>query len=378
MIRLLNANFINYKVDRLDSVAKSLMKIYAVNSYPCLLILSPTGSFIMKDHATTSSVNLFKETIKKAITIIKKEPLEDYYAKFINGNYNQELVKELIIRRQEAGINDNHYIVEKYVDSLEVNELNRYEEVLFILKAGPLLDGRAYKLISINKRLLDSVYKKESALTIQKINERIIENSMNSAIHDKNYSRARLTSNFIMNLNRKDYRDNYRSSQLKLLEYHLAIKDTMNYLNLANNLFDGDLKVDKDSIERYNRKKYEQARSTAFDDAKLNQSGASNTTFKVNISHIDSELNNAAYNFYRLAPKNSSYLNKALGWSKKAIELSPNKAAYYDTMAHLLYKLSFYTEAEIKQQKAIELAVAEKTDHKKFEDELKKIKMRSL
>jgi len=64
-------------------------------------------------------------------------------------------------------------------------------------------------------------------------------------------------------------------------------------------------------------------------------------------------------------------------WSKRSIELSP-KSTFYDTYAHLLYKLKFYDEAESMQRIAVESGRAEKTDTKILEREYEKIKKRSL
>lgn len=50
-------------------------------------------------------------------------------------------------------------------------------------------------------------------------------------------------------------------------------------------------------------------------------------------------------------------------------------AAYYDTYAHLLYRLKLYAEAENAQQKAVELIKAEKKDSKQAQGELVKIKI---
>lgn len=89
------------------------------------------------------------------------------------------------------------------------------------------------------------------------------------------------------------------------------------------------------------------------------------------------ELNNAAYSFYTTGTRNTDHLFRALRWSKRSIELQP-LAANYDTLAHLLYRLGFYTEAESTQQKAVEMAKAEKRELKNLQDQLIKIKKRTL
>jgi hypothetical protein len=89
------------------------------------------------------------------------------------------------------------------------------------------------------------------------------------------------------------------------------------------------------------------------------------------------ELNNGAWNFYLMAADKDEYLIKAMQWSRRSIELSP-KAAFYDTYAHLLYRLKLYDESESMQKKALELSGANKAEIKIFQEEYNKIKQRDL
>jgi hypothetical protein len=107
------------------------------------------------------------------------------------------------------------------------------------------------------------------------------------------------------------------------------------------------------------------------------------TTIRRTISFLYSkdsyatELNNAAWTFYQMAANKNDYLFKAMLWSRRALELSA-KPAFYDTYAHLLYRLKFFDEAEGMQRKAIESAKADKTDTKRFQEEYEKIKKKTL
>ena len=85
----------------------------------------------------------------------------DYDSAYAAGNYSNSFLKNYISKRQQAGFTDNANLIEKYVDSLNIIDLNNYGVVLFILKAGPLADGRAFKLAYINKNITDSIFKTE-------------------------------------------------------------------------------------------------------------------------------------------------------------------------------------------------------------------------
>ena len=71
------------------------------------------------------------------------------------------------------------------------------------------------------------------------------------------------------------------------------------------------------------------------------------------------ELNNAAWNVYQTGTRNSQYLWRAAQWSKRTVDLAP--AAYnYDTLAHLLFPLRFFYEAEAMQQHAVAMAARQR------------------
>ena len=89
------------------------------------------------------------------------------------------------------------------------------------------------------------------------------------------------------------------------------------------------------------------------------------------------DLNNAAWDFYIMGAKNPVQLTKALLWSKRSLELK-EVSAFFDTLAHILYRLGFYSEAEATQLKAIKYAKLEKRNVKTFENELAKIRARTL
>lgn len=75
--------------------------------------------------------------------------------------------------------------------------------------------------------------------------------------------------------------------------------------------------------------------------------------------------------------KSPNHLTKAMLWSKRSVALKPT-SAYYDTLAHILYRLGFYAEAESTQVEAIECAKSEKRDYKNLQAELIKIKTKAL
>ena len=98
------------------------------------------------------------------------------------------------------------------------------------------------------------------------------------------------------------------------------------------------------------------------------------------VSSVAATLNNAAWDVYTLGIRNTNSLIKALLWSRRAIELSPS-AGFYDTMAHIMYRLGFIDEALLNQDKAVALAVSAKqgqADIDKLRNEASLMKQRKL
>ena len=88
-------------------------------------------------------------------------------------------------------------------------------------------------------------------------------------------------------------------------------------------------------------------------------------------------LNNGAWGVYQTGTRNPQYLSRALLWSKRTVDLAP--AAYNsDTLAHLLYRLGFYSEAEARQAQAVAFALKDKTSPIPYQQELQKVRKRTL
>ena len=123
----------------------------------------------------------------------------------------------------------------------------------------------------------------------------------------------------------------------------------------------------------------EDAKQAAMREARAKSPGESvrSFSFKYSKNAFSAELNNGAYGIYETGTQNPKYLTNALLWSKRSIELDP-QAAFYDTLAHLLYRLGFYSEALATQEKAVELARSTKQPYKHLQDELVKIKNKTL
>jgi hypothetical protein len=391
-----NSNFINYRLTIADTAANQFRRKYQVNIFPAYLFIDKNGYMIYREDKDAS---LPKRYLIMADAALKQaasgKNLSDYDAQYQKGKYDVAFLKEYINLREKLGIYDNAKLIDQYVNFLSISDLSDYQTVLFILKAGPYAYGKTYTLALNNRPVYDSIYKTEPAADRSAINGRIVDNTFKEAVRTKNTALAEQAANYSRNIRLKDYRQASIASTKVMLGYYLATKDTANYLRQASNFYDYSYMT----ISADSSKKLEEARRTAqmnlinsgrkiisADSMKklIAKNGDKSTQFKQVFStstpafNVANELNNAAYTFYTTGTVNPNYLSKAIIWSRRAILLNPI-FAYYDTLAHLLYRYGFYAEAEADQSIAVNLAKQSAPGQsERMKQELEKIKKRTL
>jgi hypothetical protein len=382
VIEKFNNNFINYKADRADTAASGkIINEYKIYRFPSFIFIDAKGGFMFTDIAFLSRAQPLLDIAEKAISLIKEKSLVDYDSIYAGNESSAVFLKEYILRREKAGITNNAELIEKYVLKLKVSDLYNYGEVLFILKAGPTADGNAYKLATLDKQLTDSIYKTEPIADRIAMNNAIITNTMNSAIANNSISRALAAASFTRSTWTGDPIEGQKNWNLKMMQYYKGVKDTTEYLRLASVFYEQYyMRLTVDSVRKLDSLNYLAAKKNARE---ISRTTINDTTISRSFSFTYSkdsyatELNNAAMTFYQMAVNKNEYLFKAMLWSRRAIELS-EKPAFYDTYAHLLYRLKLFDEAESMQRKAIELGKAFKIDTKLFQEEYEKIRKRTL
>jgi hypothetical protein len=382
VIEKFNSSFINYKADRSDTAASGkIIREYKIFRFPSFIFLDAKGGFMFTEIALLSRPQPLLDIAEKAIAATKEKSLVEYDSSYAAGEYSTVFLKDYILRREKAGITNNAELIEKYVFGLKVSDLYKYSEVLFILKAGPTADGYAYKLASLNKQLIDSIFKTESPADRISMNNATITNTMNSAIANKSTSRAMAAANFTRSTWTANPVEGQKNWNLKMMQYYKGVKDTTNYLQLASGFYEQYyMRLTVDSIRKRDSLNYVNVKNNAREIARQNINDSTvrrEFSFSYTKDSYATELNNAAWTFYQMAVNKNDYLLKAMMWSKRSIELCA-KPAFYDTYAHLLYRLKFFDEAESMQRKAIELGKADRIDTNLFHEEFEKIRKKTL
>jgi tetratricopeptide (TPR) repeat protein len=369
-----NKNFVNYMIPSDSPEFPDYLNRYTTSIYHALFFFSPKGELLFKAPHAARSTDEFLTYGQEALKVFKSGKSLAYYEQRDKaGMLSIPEFKEYVNMRIQSGIFDNADIAERYVTHLTVGQLDNYQEVLFILKAGPVAYGKAYKLAYTNQKLVDSIYKNEPEGDRIEINNRIISNTLNTAIATKNYSMLNNLSNFIQAIHGRNYRQASEQVTLKSLEFYKAVNDTSNYFSTASHHYDQTyMRQNVDSLKKLAVKNQEakdemnasmaKVKARAVSQPKPPVQPGKTVTSIVTRTFVVSEtnsrtanaLNSIAWDFYTMGTRNMSHLTKAMQWSMRSIEIDPDPA-YYDTLAHIFYRMRLYDEAILNQNKAVEL-----------------------
>jgi tetratricopeptide (TPR) repeat protein len=398
VVKFYEENFTSLRLPLSLPETNVLTSKYQINRYPCYLFLDTNENLLFRwfnnDQGSKFYLDLGEEVLQR---MESKSTIFQYEQRYANGQLSKDVFKDYINIRRKTGITNNAKLIEEYVKLLTIAELDNPAEILFILRAGPYAYGKAYSFAYNNNRLANETF---MALPVQErieINNSISENTINEAILTRSIQMAQQVSNFATNIH-TDYKEGERQSAWKMISYFKGVGDTANFFRNASYYNDKYfMSVSIDSVKKakaenqknidliYNFRKVkpkvvkpaalkgtEQRKTTIVTSRIVTISGSSN--------NVSSFLNNAAWEFYQLGTKNSNHLSKALLWSKRSIEMDP-VPTYYDTLAHIFYRMGLYDEALLNQNKAIDLTEKEPkliSQVAGLKSELNKMKERSL
>ncbi|TZF81726.1 hypothetical protein FW774_16860 [Pedobacter sp. BS3] len=385
--QVLISEFIYQRLTWNNAETSKLAAHYKIYTLPCFLYLDTNGTPIYRTTGYSSSAQRYVAAANYALNIWESgKNLSAYDSLYRKGDRSRTFLKTYITERKRLGYLDNANLIEEYVKQLKIDDLNSFDEVVFILEAGPAIDSSAYKLATLNRKLKDSIYKSLPSVSRTNINSRIITNSMAKAIATCNIRLAYQIASFAKGAYGKNLEAGRGAGQSQLLAYFKGTKDTANFLargvDFVSRYY---LNISLDSAKRFHQRELDSAKA-ARKKIQASVSDTANRTLVYSPSRITtptgyaSKLNNIAWDFYQTGTTNPVYLNKALSWVERAIAINPSPA-YYDTQAHLYYRLQLYTKAEVAQKIAIRTAkkkLLPKEYVTRFSNELAKMKSRTL
>ncbi len=397
VVRALSPDFVLLTVKRgADKQADSLLDELNTVSYPLALYMDPRAVVIARSSGMSSSSSFYTRPAQMARELFASgKSLAAYRNRFDAGERSPNFLKSYILERQQLGFYSNAMLLEAYVSQLRVADADKFDEVLFIMEAGPVLNSRAYVFANYNKKVVDSLYKILPLSRRVAINNRIIVNSRKVAISTKDVSLAYSVASFASATNRTNPQAAQRANASNMLAYYRGVKDTTMLLNSLSSFIDRFyMNISVDSARRLADAQLDSIRANAQRNVANIRSApvmpalpAGLTRVRIGAVEVSSTsgpyatfLNNSAFEVYESGTKTQRYIDRALAWVQRAIDLKPY-SRYYDTRAHLLYRQGSIKEAMTNQETAIQLGIEEHVDQPsldRFKAQLEKMRKRTL
>jgi hypothetical protein len=388
VVSQLNRDFLNKELAFGTPASRDAVRQYQVTSYPTYLYFAPDGSLLYRNSGSSSSETTYLRDLANVQTALADPHNLSYFRReYAQGNRAADFLRQYVAKLRQLKQLVEPAVLDAYVQQLPVQALGQLSELVFILENGPVLNSKAYLATRLDYRHTDSLFLTLPSAQRLAFNNAIIRNSLAEAIATKDQSLARLAADFSRRTWTKNYQRGMASYNGNMLSFYQATKDTANYLGIALMYYDNiNRSVSADSARKAvaAQQAFQQAMQESRRPAGSPPSGATGVVTRVQAVPTGGDpaaflqsLNNGAWGVYQTGTRNLQYLSRALLWSKRTVDLAPT-AYNSDTLAHLLYRLGFFSEAEARQSLAVALAIQAKASPTTYQQELQKIKSRTL
>ncbi|PRY52597.1 hypothetical protein B0I27_10563 [Arcticibacter pallidicorallinus] len=382
----LNDHFINYIPSVDDREYGSLKKKYHVQQTPVLLFLDGNRQLLYRIFPNFKDADGLLGDLKNALNKAKSATSIGWYeSEYFKGNRDTMFLKAYIAERESLGIYFNYRLVQDYADQLTLKEIRTVPITAYLLHRGMIYGSTLYNLVVSDIKLRDSAWASFPLKERAEINDRITLNTFEQAVKTKDRNLGAKSADY----QRTIWSDkNYRFAQFRydseLIRFNRAIKDTSRLLDLLPYYIERYyLNVTIDTLQKY-KKLYPMLLVEGEKNMTTRPALYDPENWKVVLRQLEArqvlsapvELNSAAWTVFEYS-KDRRMLMKALLWSQTSIKLDPI-AEFYDTLAHLLYRLEFYLEAERTQLKAIALAKGAGRSSERYKAALVKMREKKI
>ena len=373
VIQKMNANFINVKIDAEKGEGPDLARRFEVSAYPFLVWADKNQNVLLTD-AGYMPVGEFMKSVDNALNQYKEGRLEDYENQYRAGKRDAAFMADFINKRR-AMVMDNRELVEQYLLTIPVSEQTSEKTLKLLAENTFTLNGKA---IEILKNQL--AFKKYNISILEIVSSTMMEYFRN-ALRTKNLD---LIERLAVHNSQLNPVEAGRQNERYRMEFYKSTNNTLKYLETAQNLADKFLmNVSQEELKKQNKAHFQEFmlpyRAGKMDSVKIGKIRF-DAMKQLHSRHASinfaSDLDGLAQEFYRNV-NDKSVLQKALVWIKKANEIDEN-ADYWNTYAHLLYKMGVKSEAITAEEKALNLAKTLKGLTFKYEEELEKMKAGKL
>ncbi len=365
VLNFLNSNFISLKINAESPFGKKLKQRYKISAYPTFLYLDnefEQAAILIGSQEQSIFIEQSKIALNKCNEI---KPLAYYEARYKKGIRDTLFIKGYLKKLISAGMDSTAKpILEKYILSKSKLELlhndnieliaayvhdckNPYFELVKNTRSQHNLKIELFQLLEQSykislKNCLDEAIKNNDELMLSTIIE-VEKNDQSNLTPEKTMMDTRLK------FYKKTKQDSLYYFWVSVYMDKLTKMDTIHFQKNAGIAFD---KMYKNTNE-INRVKFIQK-----------WVAGEKNSFSGDLDYFSRMVLDEV--------KDKYILIKALEWSKHACELTPIPD-YFDTLAHILFKLGKKQEAIEQQKKAVQLATQINEDKKPFENELEKM-----
>lgn len=347
-------HFISVRLDGTTGIGKELAQKLNVECVPSAVYLDSQESPLARLCGTTSLDRAYLEKAEEAITRHQLTPLKSMEETYTKGERSSQFIRAYIERRQQVGLPVDD-VLDEFVRHSPPDSLRSANVLLFIFEQGPIVGTKADSVFRSNYARTDSLYRAVGRAKAIDLNNRIVNNSLRRAINEKNALLANRTASFRQRTYTNDHKTGMAAREWVMMRYYRGAGDTLRYLQTASTYYDKQFMTARvDSIQKLDELDTQRRMRGEISGMPTSTKSSGQFTFTPypNTQRYVSALNQAAWEFQGLT-RDSTYLQKALSWSKRSLDYRED-GSLLDTYAHILYRLGRKQEAVEWQQKAVQ------------------------
>ena len=343
-------NFISFRTNTDAELGKRVLNRYEMKGIGSLF-LDTEENLLFKYPATTSYALMYLEAADKALAERNRVPINVLEKEYVTGKRDPAFLRNLIERRTQLTL-ANDDVLDEYVRILPPDSLRTLSLQTFLFGQGPVLGSRADSVMRLDRARLNLIYTSVPYEKAIETNNRIISKTAAKAIRERNSILAYRTANFARGTYDNDIRRGIKVFDWHLMNYRRGIGDTTGYLLATTWYYDTHLMtVGVDSIRRVDEEALQKRLNMPSKPGEVRVMGV---VARQQTGQTTRELNEGAMSFVDMARRPTDW-GKALTWSTRALEFSPDEPNVMDTHARLLHKLGRRPEAVEWLQKVVNL-----------------------
>ncbi len=315
-----NKNFVNAKIDMENGEGIEIAKRYDIRAYPTMLYLDAEGKQLHRTCGSTPAKN-FISIAENALSPDKQ--LATYTGNFKDGKVSAAFASTYFSMLDNA-CQPHDKELSKYFASVSAADLQSRPNWEIIYNYVEDYSSGTFQALEKDKAAFAKLFGLDS---VENKIIKVYTSGLYSALQNKDLAGYETIKTKLRATKAKDAEKVIMQTDIRL---HMMNKDWAKYAAAAAEY------ISKHAAENAN------------------------------------ELNSFAWTFYENV-EDKAQLEKAIAWSKKAVELE-NNYPYNDTYAALLYKVGKKAEAKVAAEKAIDLAKKNGDDYKETQALLENIK----